>query len=149
MSDEHKSSINWGGLTKGLLAGGAIVAGIAICCPSMLTGAMETLSKIGTAAPEIAKADPSLVERGISGLTSAIGSGLGTLLTKIAGLAIAITGVSYLLSEKKESNAGEHAARHHEAKESFALREEIRSMQNKMQTRMQLAGHNPAGAAIG
>ncbi len=146
MSDDKKSSINWGGIGKGLLAGGAIIAGIAIVCPGMLSGVVETLGKIGTAAPEVVKAEPGIVENALSGVTSAIGSGIGAVVTKIAGVALAVTGINYLMSDKT-NNAEEHGQRYAEAKESFALREDMRKMQAVMVTRMQNAGQDVGAAA--
>ncbi len=145
MSEKHKeSSINWGGLTKGLLAGGAIIAGIAIVCPGCLSGIADALSKIG--APVAGKAAPSLVENGVDYIKSGVGSMLGTVIAKVAGVALAVTGIKYLLSDKP-NNAAEHATQYHEAQESFALREDMRKMQAVMASRMQAAGHEPAAGA--
>ena len=154
MSAEHeKSSINWGGIGKGILAGGAIIAGIAIVCPGMLTGVVEGLSKIGTAAPAAVAAEPGMVENAISGFTggiaSMIGKGITSIALKVAGVALVVTGANYLMSDKSTSNAEEHATRHAEAKESFALREDMRKMQAVMVARMQNAGQEIPAATTG
>lgn len=259
MSEEKKKSwITWGGLTKTLLAGGAIAIGIELMCPGTLrdvaenisnfvTGtkspeeifkmtldnhdqardltstalsqlgdgsseagkaaASEALKKIadGSAAPGVKEAanaalqkiaegtdinaakaaiektvDASKlaldtagknanitvmpewmrgtsnavggagnwVSRQVGGAASSIGggiaSGIGKVLLKIGGIALAITGVTHLLSSKSNAHSSEEQeTNHRQAKESFALREEIREMQAVMTARMQAAGQNP------
>lgn len=165
MSEKHnESSINWGTVGKSLLAGGAVIAGIAIVCPGMLTGVAETLAKIGATdkgAQEIAKVggfEKAMVALGSGvnavrdSLVAAVGRGVGTIITKVAGLVIGYKGIQYLLSDKSDpSNAQEHAERFHEARESFALREDMRKMQAVMVARMQAAGQGvgAAGPAVG
>lgn len=129
MSDEQGRKINWGGLIKGLAAGLAVVAGVMLVAPGLI---------------------PSIAE-GIGGMFSSAGGstflteGIGAVITKVAGAAMAFTGLRYLLSDKSESeNAERHAQAYHEAKESFAIREDMRKMQAVMLARMQAAGHQPA-----
>jgi hypothetical protein len=133
MSDEQgKKSINWGGLIKGLAAGAAVVAGVMLVAPGLL---------------------PSIVE-GISGMIGSTGggasflsSGVGEVITKVAGAAMAITGLSYLFGGKSDGdNADRHSQQYHEAKESFAIREDMRKMQAVMTARMAASGHQPAMA---
>lgn len=146
MSDQQqKSSINWGGLTKGLLATGAIVAGVEMVFPGMMSGMADSISKIGAeAAPT---PDPSFVEKGVGAVVGGFGKAIGTVAIKIGGIALAIMGVTHLVSHKSDrDNAAEHAQNRAERQESFALREDIRRAQATMMARMQSAGHDPAMA---
>jgi|GEM_PF-6729796 len=134
MSDgQEKKSINWGGLIKGLAAGAAIIAGVMLVAPGLIPGIAEGLGGLFSGG-----ASPALTE------------GIGLVITKVAGAAMAITGLSYLFSDKSGAdNASRHAEHHAEAKESFAIREDMRKMQAVMMARMQANGHQPAMAAAG
>lgn len=135
MSTERnkESSINWGGLAKGILAGAAVVAGVVLVAPGLLGGLVEGVQNIGTSLAGTADTEPN-----------AAAQTLGWLVKKAAGIALAVTGASYLLSGGSGGNEAEHASRHQEARESFALREDMRKMQAVMMARMQAAGQDPA-----
>ena len=133
MSDDEQGgkSFNWGGLVKGILAGAAVVAGIELIAPGTVSGIISSLSTT----PGSTVGLKSLIE------------GIGPTLRIIAGAAMSLTGLSYLLSDSSQNeNAERHAQTHHEAKESFAIREDMRKMQTVMMARMKASGHEPAMA---
>ncbi|MBY0408048.1 MAG: hypothetical protein K2Q01_10175 [Rickettsiales bacterium] len=141
---ENKSSINWGGIVKTALAAGAILIGIELVSEGTIGKVVETISKIGDKAPVPKPEEAGWIARNFGGLNSAIGDGIGKVLLKIGGIAMAITGISYLLGSKGSDHEKQHAERYHEARESFALREDMRKMQTVMQMRMQAQGYEPA-----
>jgi hypothetical protein len=144
--DQKKSSINWGGLAKGLLAGAAIVAGVMIVCPQViapLITAVKSIVPTITAAGQTAASTP--------GVAAAIepnffSQGIGSLIVRAAGAVMAFGGAHYLLSNKEESPHSERMQRAHEAQDSFAVREDMRRMQGLMVARMQANNYQPAMA---
>lgn len=139
MSEHKKSSTNWNGLAKGILAGGAIIAGLVLVAPGTMTGVWESITKIGAETakdgvePEAMWGGESFIGKTVMPFLTGLA---GSVITKIGGIALAITGLCYLTSEKKNNNAEELGARHAEAKEAYTLREDIRRTQAKMQIRM-------------
>lgn len=133
MSDDEQGgkSFNWGGLVKGILAGVAIVAGVELILPGTVSGIIGAFGQSSGGLDSF----KSLVE------------GLGPTVRVIAGGAMAAVGVSALFSDSSQNeNAERHSLAHHEAKESFAIREDMRKMQTVMMARMKAAGHEPAMA---
>lgn len=129
--DNGKKSINWGGLVKNLAAGAAVVAGVMLVCPGLLPGIVEGVGSLFK-----------------EGAMPAISPVIGDAIRIVAGAAMSITGLSYLFSGSKDSeNAERHSQHYQEAKESFAIREDMRKMQTIMMARMQASGHQPAMAA--
>jgi hypothetical protein len=141
----EKKSINWGGLAKGLIAGAAIVVGFALVCPGTTGSIIEGVKNFGqnVDGKGFMSALSDMFKPGESNWMS---SSIGWLVTKVAGAAALIMGANYLLSDKKESHESGRAREHHEARESFALREDMRKMQAVMVARMQASGHEPAMA---
>ena len=132
--DQQGGKINWGGLVKNILAGAAIVVGVEMVMPG-------TFSAIASAFPS---AVPST---GGTMFSSATMEGIGLIIQKVAGAVIAGMGLSYLFSDGTQNeNSDRHAERYSEAKESFALREDMRKQQAVMIARMKAAGHEPAMA---
>lgn len=170
MSTNHPKT-QWGGLTNGLLAAGAIIGGAMLVCPGTMQSIGESIANIGTQAPpppETPAGDSLLQSAGnaISGAWKAVGgdvaveglgkgasavnnfvlSGISSLIVKAVGLVAIGMGVNHLVNGKPaHDNAAEHAQRHAEQKESFAIREDIRKMQSVMAMRMQAAGHMQGG----
>lgn len=134
MSDDENGgkSINWGGLVKGIIAGAAVVAGIFLIAPTTFT---ELFSGAGAGGTGIGESLKGIVES------------LGPIARPLAGAAIATVGLTQLFSDgSSNENAERHSQAHHEAKESFAIREDMRKMQTVMMARMKAAGHEPAMA---
>ena len=130
----ENSSVNWGGLTKDILAGAAIVAGACIVFPGLAGGLVAALAAAGTA-----------LGAATSGAFAAgSGAGIGILLTKAFGVALAFMGASHF-SNKGEDNAPIFVAPS-ESDASFAAREDMRKMQALMLMRMQAQGYQPAMA---
>jgi hypothetical protein len=164
MSTNHEKT-NWGGLTTGLLAAGAIIGGAMLVCPGTVSDIGEKLGNIGSAPPV---QEPGMLENagkwlsgswagqatgavgeGASWINGKVMSGIATLLIKAAGVVGIALGVNHLINGKSGGdNAKAHAEQHAEQKESFAIREDIRKMQSVMKMRMQAAGHM-SGQAIG
>ena len=136
MSDDQ--GINWGGLVKGILAGAAVVAGIALATTGSLSGLGNLLSGMMASTPGGGSSTlPLVIEK------------IGDVLPRVIGAMIAFTGASYLFSDgssNQNENAQRHSEHYTEAKESFAAREDMRKMQAVMMARMKAAGHEPAMA---
>ena len=134
MSDDQ--GINWGGLVKGILAGAAVVAGIALATTGSLSGLGNFLSGMMAGNPGANSALPAVLEK------------IGDVLPRVIGAMIAFSGASYLFSDgsSQNENAQRHSENYTEAKESFAAREDMRKMQAVMIARMKAAGHEPAMA---
>src|SRR5258706_15591868 len=92
--EKKSGGVQWGGLIKGLMGAAAIVAGIMICCPALATSVISAIGSIGTTT-----ATTTAGNAGVGWLNSQIGSGIGTLLTKAAGIAIAYFGYKAMTSD--------------------------------------------------
>jgi|SRR5579884_2239971 len=137
MSHDHgqeKKSINWGGLIKGLLAGAAIVAGALMIAPAAATAITAAGTALGAG---------TIGGSTLTSLGGFMAEGLGWLITKVAGAGLAYAGISYLASDKQPETE-RHAEHYHEARESFAMREDMRKYQAVMMARMQANGYAPA-----
>jgi len=144
------SSINWGGLAKGILAGAAIVAGIALAFPGLATGVWQALGDLGV---QLSKTFASkAVEEGGKKAIEEVGKKVATepsflatsivwLAQKIGGITLAVVGYKYLTSSKTEMP---HPSP--EAEESFAIKEDMRKAQALMMLRMRAQGYEPAMA---
>lgn len=134
MSDDdkgEKSSFKWGGLIKGILAGAAVLVGIELVSDGLISG---LFSGVGSGGGE---AIGSFLKDSLSGI--------GDIIPKIAGVALGAVGLSYLFSDKSQAeNTERHSQQYAEAKESFAVREDMRKMQAVMMARMKASG-----AAVG
>ena len=131
MSDDGKT--NWGGLAKTILAGAAILIGVEMIAPGLISNIIPASLSTGS---------------GSGMFTEEAMKGIGLIVQKVAGAVIAGIGLSYLFSDKSQNeNAERHAEHFSEAKESFAVREDMRKMQTVMMARMKAAGHEPAMAA--
>jgi len=133
--NDQESSVNWGKLGKNLLAGAAIVVGACIVFPGLAGALLTGLGALGT----------SIGGMSIGTVSGEVTSGIGVLLTKAFGVALAAGGASYLLSDH-----GKHSAPSVEgpveAPESYIAREDMRKMQAVMLARMQAQGYQPAMA---
>jgi len=121
---EKHSSINWGGLAKGILTGAAIVAGLLLLFPAI--------------AQNLATVFPL---EGLSQGVSAITKGMGGFFSIIAGTALVWTGYKHLSAPKTEAP---HP--HPEVDESFAIKEDMRRTDALMALRMRAQGYEPAMA---
>lgn len=148
--EKGKSSINWGGLCKGLLAGAAIVVGVEMVCPGTVSGILGSMKDMGSGIGKLFTSGGGAPTGEVAKEAGNwMTSGIGWLVTKVAGAVAVVMGANYLLSDKKESHETQRAQQHHEARESFALREDMRKMQAVMVARMQASGHEPAMAQQG
>jgi hypothetical protein len=127
-------NVNWGGLTTNILAGAAIVIGVELVFPGLSMNLFEGIKGIATSmVPSAASSEPSFFS-----------TAMGALLTKIAGVAMGIVGVSYLTADKGAAPEPHHHT--HEQRESFTARLDMQKTQAVMMARMQAQGHEPAMA---
>src|SRR5262245_41531090 len=98
-NQQGKHTINWGGLTKNILATAAIVAGVVVVAPGLSADLFATVKEVGAGLAN------SVTEIG-SGMASAatenaspLAEGMGWLIKKAAGIALVIGGYKYLTSE--------------------------------------------------
>jgi hypothetical protein len=128
--DDQGGTFNWGGLVKGILAGVAIVAGVEMIAPGTVSGIIGAFGSSG--GPAAGESLKGIIE------------GIAPVVRWIAGAAMVATGISAMLGDHSSDNADRHAQAHSEARESFAVREDMRKMQAVMMARMKAAGHEPA-----
>jgi hypothetical protein len=133
-SNEIKSGISWGGLGKDILAGAAIVTGLLIVFPGLGAGLMAAAGAAGLA---LGAATENVASGGMP-------EGVGTLLTKAFGAALAYFGATHFM---KKGDSPELSSQQ-ESAESFTAREDIRKMQALMTARMQAQGYQPAMAPV-